>query len=38
MATLGLGFAFLTDSQAILLDGLFDATYLIAGLFSYNFV
>jgi len=34
MATLGLGFAFLTDSQAILLDGLFDATYLIAGLFT----
>jgi len=34
MAALGFGFAFLTDSQAILLDGLFDATYLIAGLFT----
>lgn len=34
MAVLGLGFAFLTDSQAILLDGLFDASYLIAGLFT----
>lgn len=34
MAVLGLCFAYLTDSQAILLDGLFDATYLIAGLFT----
>lgn len=38
MAVLGLGFAFLTDSQAILLDGLFDATYLIAGLFTLKVV
>jgi len=34
MAVLGLAFAFVTHSQAILLDGLFDATYLIAGLFT----
>jgi len=36
MATLGIGFFTVTDSQAILLDGLFDLTYFFAALFTYK--
>ncbi|MGW8228848.1 MAG: cation diffusion facilitator family transporter [Gammaproteobacteria bacterium] len=36
MAMLGIGFAVVTDSQAILLDGLFDLTYLVAALFTFK--
>ncbi len=34
MAMLGIGFAVITGSQAILLDGLFDLTYFVAALFT----
>lgn len=34
MAALGIAFAMVTASQAILLDGLFDLTYFVAALFS----
>jgi len=36
MATLGIGFYTITDSQAILLDGLFDLTYFVAALFTFK--
>lgn len=36
MALLGVGFAVVTESRAILLDGLFDLTYFIAALFTFK--
>ena len=36
MALLGVGFAVITESRAILLDGLFDLTYFIAALFTFK--
>jgi cation diffusion facilitator family transporter len=36
MASLGIGFFAVTDSQAILLDGLFDLTYFFAALFTFK--
>lgn len=36
MAMLGIGFAAITDSQAILLDGLFNLTYFFAALFTFK--
>ena len=36
MASLGIGFFAVTDSQAILLDGLFDLTYFVAALFTFK--
>lgn len=36
MASLGIGFFAMTDSQAILLDGLFDLTYFVAAVFTFR--